>query len=51
MVRATLERHPLVEACWDAPESHLGATVATLRVSTAPAEGTEGTDSQTEERG
>jgi DNA-nicking Smr family endonuclease len=30
MVRAVLERHPLVEACWDAPESRLGATVARL---------------------
>ena len=30
MVQAALERHPLVEAFWDAPESHLGATVATL---------------------
>ena len=31
IVQATLERHPLVETFWDAPESHLGATVATLR--------------------
>lgn len=30
-VRRALERHPLVEAFWDAPESHLGATVARLR--------------------
>ena len=30
-VQATLERHPLVTAFWDAPGSHLGATVATLR--------------------
>jgi DNA-nicking Smr family endonuclease len=30
MVQAALERHPLVEAFWDAPESHLGATVAQL---------------------
>jgi len=30
MVQAALERHPLVEAFWDPPESHLGATVATL---------------------
>jgi DNA-nicking Smr family endonuclease len=30
MVQAALERHPLVEAFWDAPESHLGATVARL---------------------
>jgi DNA-nicking Smr family endonuclease len=30
MVQAVLERHPLVETFWDAPESHLGATAATL---------------------
>lgn len=30
MVQAALERHTLVEAFWDAPESHLGATVARL---------------------
>jgi DNA-nicking Smr family endonuclease len=36
MVQAVLERHPLVEAFWDAPESHLGATVARLRTG-APA--------------
>ncbi len=30
IVQARLERHPLVEAFWDAPESHLGATVARL---------------------
>lgn len=30
-VQQALERHPLVEAFWDAPESHLGATVASLR--------------------
>ena len=30
-VQATLERHPLVIAFRDAPESHLGATVATIR--------------------
>jgi len=30
MVQAALERHPLIEAFWDAPESHLGATVARL---------------------
>lgn len=29
-VQMTLERHPLVETFWDAPESHLGATVARL---------------------
>jgi DNA-nicking Smr family endonuclease len=30
MVQAVLERHPLVESFWDAPESHLGATIARL---------------------
>jgi dsDNA-specific endonuclease/ATPase MutS2 len=30
MVQAVLERHPLVESFWDAPESYLGATVARL---------------------
>jgi DNA-nicking Smr family endonuclease len=29
-VQATLDRHPLVVEFWDAPESHLGATVARL---------------------
>jgi len=29
-VQQALERHPLVEAFWDAEESHLGATVARL---------------------
>ena len=31
IVQSTLERHPLVEEFWDAPEAHLGATVARLR--------------------
>jgi DNA-nicking Smr family endonuclease len=31
IVQAALERHPLVAAFWDAVDSHLGATVATLR--------------------
>ena len=31
MVQAVLERHPLVESFWDAPESHLGATVDRLK--------------------
>jgi DNA-nicking Smr family endonuclease len=31
IVQAALERHPLVEAFDDAPESHLGATVAVLK--------------------
>ncbi|HEY8550998.1 MAG TPA: Smr/MutS family protein [Vicinamibacterales bacterium] len=30
-VQATLDRHHLVLEFWDAPESHLGATVARLR--------------------
>jgi DNA-nicking Smr family endonuclease len=34
MVQATLEKHPIVEEFWDAPESHLGATVVRLRRST-----------------
>ena len=31
IVQQALERHPLVVEFWDAAESHLGATVATLR--------------------
>ena len=31
IVQAALEKHPLVESFHDAPESHLGATVAILR--------------------
>jgi len=31
IVQAALERHPLVESFYDAPETHLGATVANLR--------------------
>jgi DNA-nicking Smr family endonuclease len=31
IVQQALERHPLVEAFWDAAESHLGATVVRLR--------------------
>lgn len=30
-VHALLANHPLVEAYWDAPESHLGATLLRLR--------------------
>ena len=30
IVQAALEKHPLVDAFWDAPETHLGATIATL---------------------
>jgi DNA-nicking Smr family endonuclease len=32
IVQQALERHPLVEEFWDAPDTHLGATVARLRV-------------------
>ena len=30
LVQQTLDHHPLVTEFWDAPESHLGATVARL---------------------
>jgi DNA-nicking Smr family endonuclease len=30
IVQGVLEKHPLVEGFYDAPESHLGATVAVL---------------------
>lgn len=30
IVQATVERHPVVKEFWDAPESHLGATVVVL---------------------
>ena len=30
IVQALLERHPLVERFWDAPDAHLGATIARL---------------------
>jgi DNA-nicking Smr family endonuclease len=30
IVQAALEKHSLVEEFWDAPESHLGATIARL---------------------
>jgi DNA-nicking Smr family endonuclease len=30
MVQQVLEKHPLVIEFWDAPEAHLGATVARL---------------------
>ena len=33
IVQQTLDRHPLVAEFWDAPETHLGATVARLRSS------------------
>jgi DNA-nicking Smr family endonuclease len=31
VVQAVLASHPLVDAYWDAPESHLGATVLRLK--------------------
>jgi DNA-nicking Smr family endonuclease len=31
IVQSALEGHSLVDAFWDAPETHLGATVARLR--------------------
>jgi DNA-nicking Smr family endonuclease len=31
IVQRVLDRHPLVEECWDATETHLGATVARLK--------------------
>ena len=30
IVQAALDRHPLVTDFWDAPDSHLGATIARL---------------------
>ena len=33
-VHTVLARHPQVERYWDAPESHLGATVAHLKLGT-----------------
>ena len=38
-VQAALERHPLVAAFWDAPGSHLGATVASIRAGAADGAG------------
>ena len=32
IVQAALDTHPLVESFWDAPDAHLGATVARLAV-------------------
>jgi DNA-nicking Smr family endonuclease len=31
IVQQTLDRHPLVEAFWDDPAAHLGATIARLK--------------------
>jgi DNA-nicking Smr family endonuclease len=36
IVQQALDRHPHVEEFWDAPESHLGATVARLRGGNIP---------------
>ena len=33
-VQTALKRHPLVLEFWDAPESHLGATVARIKAPT-----------------
>ena len=33
IVQQALDRHPLVAEFWDAPETHLGATVVRLRSS------------------
>ncbi|PWU16929.1 MAG: DNA mismatch repair protein MutS [Candidatus Rokuibacteriota bacterium] len=35
IVQATLDRHPRVVEFWDDPASHLGATIARLRMSAA----------------
>jgi len=39
IVQAALERHPLVVAFYDVPESHLGATVASLRAEDTDVDG------------
>ena len=31
IVQSVLEKHPLIENFYDAPESHLGATVAVMK--------------------
>lgn len=31
IIQSVLDRHPFVTAFWDAPESHLGATIARVR--------------------
>jgi DNA-nicking Smr family endonuclease len=36
LVQSVLEAHPLVERFYDAPESHLGATVAVLKARRSP---------------
>ena len=44
VVHSTLDQHPLVVAFRDAPESHLGATVATLRSGAAGGAGDDAPD-------
>lgn len=39
IVQSILESHPLVESFWDAPEAHLGATVAQLVRDPVPGSG------------
>jgi DNA-nicking Smr family endonuclease len=39
IVQGALERHPLVASFYDAPETHLGATVAVLKDSGLKAQG------------
>ena len=36
IVHADLKRHPSVVQFWDAPETHLGATIAQLRRNASP---------------
>ncbi len=36
VVHAALARHPAVSEFWDAPESHLGATIAVLTLTQTP---------------
>ena len=36
IVQSALDRHPDVTSFWDDADSHLGATIATLRVSGTP---------------
>ena len=41
IVQQALDRHPLVAEFWDAPDAHLGATVARLQDSGQPVAGSE----------
>jgi DNA-nicking Smr family endonuclease len=36
IVHASLARHPAVREFWDAPESHLGATIAVITLTRTP---------------